>query len=165
MQTIEILDVKPFMQLLFQTESFDTYEFVSAELHTDMFYSIDGHINQNFFSAEEIELHRLENHSYLPWCMTREKVFLLIRGKKTPSLLKIVFKISESQLQSIVSETNSSLNPNDIDGLFLNISFQNNKLNVICGISYKIFTLDKELESEFFDKIITFLKYSNIACQ
>lgn len=153
MQSIHILDIKPFMQLLFQTEQLNEYEFVSADIRTDMTYSLDGHINRSFFSEEELIQHSLTQHSYLTWSIAREKVFTLIKGKRTPSLLKIVLRASVPETENLISSTNSSLNSNDIDGIFLNIIFQENKLNVICGISYKIFTMDKELESEFSAKL------------
>jgi len=165
MQSIHILDIKPFMQLLFQTEQLNEYEFVSADIRTDMTYSLDGHINRSFFSEEELIQHSLTQHSYLTWSIAREKVFTLIKGKRTPSLLKIVLRASVPETENLISSTNSSLNSNDIDGIFLNIIFQENKLNVICGISYKIFTMDKELESEFSAKIITLLKSNSITCE
>lgn len=165
MQAIHILDIKPFMQLLFQTEQLNEYEFVSADIRTDMTYSLDGHINHSFFSEEELAQHSLTQRSYLTWSIAREKVFTLIKGKRTPSLLKIVLRASVPETENLISFTNSSLNSNDIDGIFLNIIFQENKLNVICGISYKIFTMDKELESEFSAKIITLLKSNSITCE
>lgn len=90
MQSIEILDIKAFMLLLFQSAVLDKYEFVSGELRTDMTYSLDGHINKEFFSEDEIESLALNSQTYLSWHMAKEKVFTLIKGKKTPSQLKIV---------------------------------------------------------------------------
>ena len=138
MQLINILDIKPFMQLLFQSNTLDKYQFVSATIQTDMTYSLDGHINHNFFSEEDISTHELTEATYLPWFLAKEKVFLLIKGKTTPTQLKVVLRASQEDTAPILNSTKSSLNPNDIDGLFINITFQENKLNVICGISYKI---------------------------
>lgn len=165
MQAINILDIKPFMQLLFQTNTLDHYQFVSANIRTDMSYALDGHINRNFFDEEELSSQNIADDTYLPWQLAKEKIFLLIKGKRTPSQLKIVLKAKSSQIDSLLKSIKSSLNPNDIDGLFLNISFQENKLNVTCGISYKIFTLDKQIEEDFFTNIITLFKSNNIACE
>lgn len=165
MRAIQILDIKPFMQLLFQTDVLDLYKFVSAELRTDMLYSLDGHINRDFFCSEELDTLHLTGETYLPWHIAREKVFMLIKGKKTPSQLKIILKFSDSQINNFLKSSNSSLNSNDINGLFLNIMFQENKLNVICGISYNVFTMNKDLESELFDLFVTLFKSHNIACE
>lgn len=165
MQAIHILDIKQFMQLLFQTNALDKYQFVSATIQTDMSYSLDGQINHGFFDEEELSTHELTDTRYLPWHLAKEKVFLLIKGKKTPSQLKVVLRANQEDTNTLLEATKSSLNPNDIDGIFINIVFQENKLNVICGISYKIFTLEKNLENEFSANIVTLFKSNNIACE
>ena len=114
MQTINILDIKPFMQLLFQTTALDSYRFVSSSILADMSYTLDGHINHSFFNENDFDTLDIREQIYLPWSIAKEKVFQLIKGKKTPTQLKIVF--------------------------------QANNLNVICGISYQIFTMEKALE-------------------
>ncbi len=165
MQAIHILDVKPFMQLLFQTNAFDAYQFVSATIQTDISYSLDGHITPDFYTAEERSLLKIDKQAYLPWKLAKEKIFLLIKGKRTPAQLKVVLRANEEDCNALLRSTKSSLNPNDIDGIFLNILFQENKLNVTCGISYKIFTLEKQLETEFFHNITTLFKSSNITLE
>lgn len=164
MREIEILDIKLFMQFLFQTDALDSYSFVSSELHTDMSYSLDGHINREFFTKEEQYDLGIEHAAYLPWHHAKEKIFSLIKGKKTPTTLKIILKASIEETESLLFATASSLHLNDVDGLFLNIIFQEGKLNVICGISYKIFTMDKTLESEFSDNIAALFKSYKITC-
>lgn len=163
MQSAEILDIKNFMQLLFQSESFDSYELVQATLRTDMDYIIEGKWNHDFYNDEEIENHSLTDYVYLPWFLAKDKIFSLIKGKKTPTVMKLVFKLSNNALEDYLSTAAASHNPNDIDNIHLNISFQNQKLNVICSISYKNFTLDRNFELEFFDNFTTFLKSKSIA--
>ncbi len=165
MQSIHILDIKPFMQLLFQTDLMNHYLLVSANITTDLTYTIDGHIQSAFYSQDELETLQLDNLTYMPWSIAKDKVFQLIKGKKTPTQLKLVMRVNESDLQDILSQSNTSLNSNDIDAFYINILFQENKLNVICGISYKIFTLNKQLEDDFSNNIITFFKSNNITCE
>lgn len=165
MQTIEILDIKPFMQLLFQTNTFDSYEFVSAFIRTDMTYNLDGHINKDFFTEDEWNTQNAGDTPYLLWQTTKERIFFLIKGKKTPSQLKVVLKLPHADTRSVLESTHSNLTATDIDGMFLNILFQDNRLTVICGISYQIFTLEKHLEQEFTSHILTVLKALSITCQ
>ncbi len=164
MQAAEVLDIKPFMQLLLQSTSFDFYEMVSATLRTDMDYLVDGKWNPAFFTDEEIDTYKLKEHNYIPWALAKDKIFTLIKGKKTPSVIKLVFKLSNENLLSFLKSVNSSHNPNDITGIYLNVTFQNQKLNVICQISYNSFVLDKSLEQEYFLKFITLLKSYSITC-
>jgi len=165
MQTIEILDIKPFMQLLFQTNTFNSYEFVSAVVRTDMTYHLDGHLNKDFFSEEEWNTQNAGDTLYLPWQMAKEKVFYLIKGKKTPSILKIVLKLPLTDTRSVLEVTHSNLTAADLDGMFLNILFQDGRLTVICGISYQIFTLEKQLEQELTSHVQSIFKSLSITCQ
>lgn len=164
MQSIEILDIKLFMLFLFQKTDLDRYEFISGEVRTDMSYSLDGHINKSFFSEEELDSLKINHLNYLPWQIAKEKIFSLIKGKKTPSHLKLVLKVGEADTALLLDETDSSLRLNDIDAMFLNILFQDNKLHATCGVSYKIFTMDKSLEEEFTDNIVALFKSNGIAC-
>lgn len=150
------------MQLLFQSPELDSYEFVSGELQTQMTYIFDGHINASFFTEEETE--QLQNASYLPWHFAKEKIFLLIKGKKTPSHMKLVLRLSHNQTEELLQQ-NSNYTHHDIDGMFINIYFHEQKLNVILGISYKIFTLGKTFEEDFSKNFITLLKSNQIAFQ
>ena len=163
MQAAEILDVKQFMQLLLQSNIFDFYEMVSATLRTDMDYSIDGRWNRSFFDDEEIDANKLNDYTYLPWSLAKAKIFSLIKGKKTPTIMKIVFKMSRANLESLLHSSNSSQNINDIDGVYLNILFQEQKLNVTCSVSYKNFNLDKSLEQDIFNNYIALLKSNDIS--
>lgn len=164
MRAIEILDIRQFMQLLLQSDTFNQYELVSGEIRTDMLYTIDGHINRSYFSDEEISSLSLADFTYLPWSIAKQKVFELIKGKKTPSGMKLVLRLPNT-ISTPEIETNSPFQPSDIDGIYLNIAFQSQKLNVICGISYKIFTLDKLLEDHFHTFFTSFFKSKNITCQ
>ncbi|MDO5154798.1 MAG: DUF5721 family protein [Eubacteriales bacterium] len=165
MQTIQILDIKPFMQLLFQTNQLDTYEFVSANLKTDMSYTLDGHLNLDFFEEEERLMLHEEHSPFIFWKFAKEKIFQLIKGKKTPSLLKIVLKLSPAATEQLLQDTRSSLTKHDIDGMFINILFQDHALSVICGISYKIFTMEKHLEQEFTTTIVSLFRQNHITIQ
>ncbi len=164
MQLIQILDIKPFMQLLFQTEALDHYQLASATIQSDIQYILDGHLNSSFFSDEEFNSLQLANCEYLPWRIAKDKIFQIIKGKKTPTLLKIVLHPNETIIEELLSSTNSSLNSNDIYSVSVNISFQEQKLNVTVGISYKIFTMDKEFEMDFTSHLITLFKSNNITC-
>ena len=62
--------------------------------------------------------------------------------------MKIVLKLSPELTGQLLENTQSNLTLQDIDGMFLNILFQDHSLSVICGISYKLFTLEKNLEKE-----------------
>lgn len=165
MQAIEILDIKPFMVKLFQGTIFDTYKFISGEVHTDITYQLDGHIHSSFFSEEEAEEFNFSQTAYLPWQKMKEKIFFLIKGKKTPSQLKLVLRLDEIQAQHLLAASGATLSTNEIDAMYVNILFQNNRLQIVCGVSYNIFTMEKSLETEFAQHIITIFKANGITSE
>lgn len=154
MLSINILDIKQFMQLLFKTNQLDSHEFISGELTTDFTFHMDGHIQKSFFTEDELSILALENTTYLPWSMVKERLFSLIKGKKKPGQLKIVLKLGAKDHADFFQKIESSFTPSDVNGLFLNIIFQENTLRIITGISYTIFTMDQQLEADFTNYIL-----------
>lgn len=163
MQTIEILDIKPFMQLLLQMEFFDSYCFTAADIRADMSYHLDGHINTVYYSTEEITSYFAFTKPYVPWKLARDKVFTLIKGKRTPTTMKVVLKLN-TQMQQELLTLDNSFQQEICDGLFLNILFQENRLTIVCGVSYNIFTMDKALETEFAGWFLQLLQKEGITC-
>jgi hypothetical protein len=94
--------------------------------------------------------------------MGKEKVYTLIKGKKTPTSLKVVLKMDTHHTASLLQ--GSSLRPEDISGIFLNLQYQEQELHITCGVSYNIFTMDKHLEQSVTDHIVQVLKKESITC-
>lgn len=59
---------------------------------------------------------------------------------------RFVLKLAEEELQEITDGLELGFTRQDIGGLYLNIVFENGKLNCITGTSLNIFTMDKTLE-------------------
>lgn len=163
MQTIEILDVKQFMQLLLKTDTFHSCSMLQAELHTDISIHLDGHLIPGYYTKDELADFAGNPDELLPWQLARDRVFALIKGNRTPSLMKIVLKPDHNLTQELAAQSGTGLRAEDIDGLYLNILFQNNRLFLTCGVSYRIFTLDKTLEQTFAAYTLELLKHNCIA--
>ena len=72
--------------------------------------------------------------------------FSIIKGKRTPLNFKIVFQLSSSNVEKLLSQSGIALKPEDIYGLYLNCQFDGKQLLCTTGTSLKIFTLDKQLD-------------------
>lgn len=59
---------------------------------------------------------------------------------------RFVLKLAEEELREITDGLELGFTRQDIGGLYLNIVFENGKLNCITGTSLNIFTMDKTLE-------------------
>lgn len=95
------------------------------------------HDPARFYSSDEADALGLTGLSFLPFEQVRPQCFDLIKGKRTPSYFKFVFLLSPKNLERTLLSTHSSFTPEDITGMFINLKFQQKKLLLTTGISYR----------------------------
>ena len=83
MKAFYIKDQKQFMNRLLKSELFDHFLLAEATIHGAISYNVDGHINQEFFEAEELAALTADGSEYLPFSHFRPICYELIRGKHT----------------------------------------------------------------------------------
>lgn len=162
MIALNLPEVRVFMNKLLCTEVFDNFLLQEASIQSSISYHIEGTLHGDFFSAEELEAEHLTGLSFIPYGKVRTQCFDLIKGKRTPSFFKFVLLLSPSNLEKTIQQTTSSLSTQDVSAAFLNLKFQNNKLLLTTGISYRTFTIDKTLDREWDTLIKKFLKNHEI---
>lgn len=158
MIALELPEVRVFMNKLLCSEIFDNFLLQEATIQGSISYHIEGALHTDFYSAEELEQEHLTGLMFLPYGKVRTQCFDLIKGKRTPSFFKFVLLLSPSNLEKTLQQTGSSLTTQDVSAVFLNLKFQNNKLLLTTGISYRTFTIDKSLDREWDTLVKKFLK-------
>ncbi|MDY3917722.1 MAG: DUF5721 family protein [Candidatus Limivivens sp.] len=159
MQAYQIPDVKGFMGKLLLTSTFDHFLLSEAVITTFNVFSIDGHFHNEYFSDLNTEP---TDQTLSRWEQVRPFCFSLIKGKYTPLNLKIIFQLSEKNVERLLLQSGISLNPSDVEGLYLNIRYDGATLSCITGTSLKLFTLDKTLEHTWDQMVGAFLKQKEI---
>lgn len=162
MIALKLTDIKTFMNKLLRSEVFDHFLLQEAVIIGASTVSIDGHINKDFFTEEELEEKGLNGQNCLPFSMLRTNCFDLIKGKKVPSSFRFVFMLSPENLKKTLSAIGSSYTEKDISGIFINLRYQNSILTLTTGISYTIFSMDKSLDSQWDILVKKFLKQNGI---
>ena len=119
MLSLTIKDTKNFMSQLLIKEAFDGLFLSEAVIKTANSYTISGELNKDFFSEEE--WNELPEKSYSRWSSVKPFCFQLIKGSKVPSYMKMVFLLPPEQVTKLLSDNQTALTPDDINGLFLNI--------------------------------------------
>ena len=143
---LKIEDVKGFTSKLFVKEDFDLFLVKEVQIVTFNSFSIDGHIRKGYFSEEELE--EIGDEGFAPWKLLRPVCFGLIKGKRLPGSFHIVLQLPASQVQ----------------GMYLNIRYEDGALYCITGLSLGFFTLDKTLEDLWDRSAEEFLRKRGIAC-
>lgn len=164
MVALQIQDIKFFMNKLLLSQTFDNFLLVEGSITTYNTFRIEGRVHKDFFSVEEIEEKNLENRDFSLWKEVKPFCLELIKGKKTPLGFKFTFQLSKENTAKLFTSSGiTSLQPENISGLLLNIRYDNSTLNVITATNLNLFTLDKTLEHAWDDMVKRFLKQQEIS--
>ncbi len=169
---LKITDIKHFMKkLLSENETaFDSFLLAEASITTGNTFSIDGHINKDFYSAEEIESMtetasingRICSLQMSRWDTLKAYCFQLIKGKKTPLSFRFIFYLAPDNIERFLSSIETSLTLQDINGLTFNIKYDGQSLTCTTATSLKLFTMDKTVEHSWDSMIKKFLSKQDI---
>lgn len=160
---LQLTDVKTFMNQLLCSELFDRFLLSEASITKDATFTVNGHINPAFYSAEELETEGLTGLDILPYSRLRPVCYQLIRGKHTPVSFKFVLTLSPENMKHTLARSDSSFTDNDVKGIFINLAFQNGRLTLTTGISYILFSTDRTLDHEWDGLIKKFLAKNSVS--
>ncbi len=163
MKALKILEVKTFMSQLFLGETFDSFLLYELEIQTANQYKINGRLNRKWFDSDELE--KMGEREYSFWKEIRNLAFQIIKGNKSPQSMKIVFSLPKENVKKVLERSGAGFLPEQVDGLFLNVKYDNDELHLITGSSLKVFSMDKALEQEWDEEVLTFLKKCGIPCE
>ena len=164
MVALQIQDIKIFMNKLLLSQTFDNFLLVEGSITTYNTFRIEGRVHKDFFSVEEIEEKNLENREFSLWKEVKPFCLELIKGKKTPLGFKFTFQLSKENTAKLLASSGiTSIHPENISGLLLNIRYDNSTLNVVTATNLSLFTLDKSLEHAWDDMVKRFLKQQEIS--
>lgn len=161
MLSIQIPDVKEFMNHLLIQDTFHPFYLWEASVKTSIYYHIDGHLNEEFFSSDELEA--LPQTDYISWANAKPQMFSLIKGSKTPLYMKIILMLSKANVEHILTKYNLPLSRENINGLFFNIHYDGKMIRCTTGVSYNTFVMDKRLEQIFEENMLSWLNHYKIA--
>ena len=163
MISLQIKDVKAFMNKLLLQPVFDAFLVVEGSVVTYNTFHIDGHLQPDFYTKEEQEELGLSTRRFSRWQDLRPFCLELIKGKHTPLGFRFTFQLSPENTRKLLEQTESPFSLSDINGLILNIRYDNNGLFCTTGTSLSLFTLDKSLEQSWDQMVQKFLLRQEIS--
>ena len=141
MIALALTEVKECMAKLLLSETFDPFYFIEGEIVTFNTFTLDGYLKKDFFEQEEAP-----EREYALWKDVREFCFSLIKGKRTPLSFKFVLGLSDSNIEKLLLQQGLDFKPQDVQGLYINLKYDGQKLQCITGTAMNLFTMDKSLE-------------------
>ena len=160
MLSIQIPDVKDFMNHLLRQDTFHPFYLWEASVKTSISYHIDGRLNKDFFNSDELETLPLAD--YFSWAQVKPQFFSMIKGNKTPLSMKIILMLSKANVDRMVTKYNLPLSRENINGLFFNIHYDGSSIRCTTGVSYNTFVMDKRLEQLFEENMLSWLNHYKI---
>lgn len=153
MIALQITSMKQFMNQLLVSEDFHLFLLEEATISTANTYTIDGHINRDFYPVEEQTSENLP-YDFQPWSEIKGLCFNLIKGKHTPLYFKFVFHLKPEQIQYLLEKHNVEMDSSNIKAFVLTIKYDGTKAVLTTGTSYHTFVMDKEPEVVW-DKVLS----------
>lgn len=156
MVALKMEDLKTFTAQLFVKDVFDGWLVREAVVVTFNSFTIDGHIRQGYYSEEELEMGKIEELS--SWKVLRPICYSLIKGKKLPESFQITLQLPPDDVEEFLQNAQLDLRVEQIQGLCINIRYENQEIRCVTGTSLKIFTLDRQIEYEWDEAVKLYLK-------
>ena len=156
MIALSLTNTKDFMSHLLLADTFDHFSFIEGEIVTYNTFKIDGFIRKEFFDIGP------ELPEYSPWKNLRDFCFSVIKGKRTPLSFRFIFSLSRKNIGRLITQSAPALDPDSVQGRYLNIHFDGARLSCVTGTSFKTFTMDKTLEHAWDEMVEKFLKQKHI---
>ena len=163
MLALKITSMKSFMNHLLVADTFENFLLAEATVSTANTYQIDGHINKEFYTPEELSDPAGCPLDFALWKDQKPFIFNLIKGKKTPLFFKIVLHLHPQNVGKLLAAGGSSVPAEQVKALVLTIKYDGTNTVLTTGTAYHTFIMSKEPD-EIWDKaLMQFLSKKGIA--
>lgn len=162
MLALEITSMKSFMNQLLAGDAFDIFLLEEAVITAANTITLDGHLNREFFSSEELEAGRVPDYEYSPWSTMKGLCFQLMKGKRTPLSFRFVLHVKPELTERLLIKAGCSVDPSQIKALVLIIRYDGSKAILTTGCAYRTFLMNKEPENIWDDALKRHLSGKNI---
>ena len=165
MLAVRITDTRDFMKKLLTQDLFDTFLFSEAVITTFTTFTIDGTWHPDYYEEQQADADPSSDGmpKAFTWKLIRPVLFDMIKGRHTPVSFRIVLRLADYNVESLLTSASVSIDASQVAGLFLNLNYQNNTVTCTTGTSLRIFTLDKTLDSVWDEMALRFFRSRQIA--
>jgi len=148
MLAFTVNDTKTFMTLLLKGDTFDHFTFRQAEINSYASIHINGQKDDDMKDSPDDE-------NYCLWSEIKSLLFQAIKGKRPPKSMKLVLSLPKDKTACF---------PNT-KAVFLNLLFREHTLLCTTAIAQINFSMNKESEQLWEEKIILFFRKHNIGIE
>lgn len=157
MIALQITSMKNFMNQLLASDTFDIFLMEEAVISTSNTVTIDGHMNKDFFAAQDSASEASGEtcpYDLALWSEKRSLCFNLIKGKRTPLFFKFVLHLKPEQLEKLLLRDDCGVDPSLLSAMVLTIKYDGQKAVLTTGIAYNSFVMTKDPD-KLWDRTVT----------
>lgn len=145
MLALKIPGIKNFMNGMLGGTLFDPFLTVEGNLVTSVTYTIDGHINMDYFPEED---RNEEKHPYAfqPWSDTKVVVYDLIKGSNVPLYMRFMLELKPEKAAEMLKNASPETDFSFVKALILNIKYENGAITITTGTSYSTFVMNHDAD-------------------
>ncbi len=162
MKSYHIKDVKNFMGRLLGTSTFDSFLLAEATITTYNTFTIDGHMEKEFFTGDINDDRIMPPYEFSQWKDIRSLCFDLIKGKRTPVGFKLVLHLKPEMITQILKAGGAAVTLSDIKAFVLNVKYDGSTLTCITATAFYTFLPDKTPDKLWDDFITHFFSEREI---
>lgn len=148
MVSFTIHNVGPFMSKLLSSDCFDSFLLEEAVIRMAVTYTIDGHLNKDFYESDaDGDSRDPVQRPFLmqPWSEARGICREIIKGKRAPSSFRFTLCLKSEFVTATLKEA-PDLQPGTLEAvsaLEINIRLDSGGLHLVTGVSMNTFVADK----------------------
>lgn len=143
MTALQISSMKQFMNHLLAAETFDSFLLEEAVISTANTFTIDGHVNREFYQNDENKdpqsLPELR-----PWSELKSLCFDLIKGRRTPLFFRFVLHLKPEKASALLEKEGCEIDISQLKALVLTIRYDGSRAVLTTGTAFHTFVLSKE---------------------
>ena len=143
MTAFQINSMKHFMNRLLLSDSFNIFLLEDAVISTANTFTIDGHVNREFFQSGDGEGTEVLLE-FRPWGEMKGLCFDLIKGKHTPLFFRFTLQLAADKATALLRSQNCSIDLSQVKALALNIRYDGTKAILTTATAYHTFLPSKE---------------------
>lgn len=147
MVALKMEDLKQFTSQLFIGDTFDGWLVREAAIVTFNTFTIEGRIRVGYYTEKELEENKIEEFS--SWKVLKPICYSLIKGKKLPESFQITLQLPPTEVEDFLKNAQLEFTVDQIQGLYMNIRYDNGAVRCVTGTSLNVFTLDRQIEIEW----------------
>lgn len=148
MLAFTINDTKQCMGHLLKDDTFDHFTFRQGEISAYGSFTLNGIKDESYFTEDDKE-------PFCLWADMKPFVFQSVKGKRLPKSMKLVLSLPQDKTEEY---------PN-AKAVFLNLLFREGTLLCTTSVAQKNFSLEKKLETQWEEDVLSFFKTKGIGIQ